>query len=140
MILGFTGTKIGMTHEQKLLVRHQLLEMSPARVVHGDCVGADDDFDRIAVQLGLLRELYPSDATSYRARGDLRQPELLFAVHEPAPPLRRNVLIVRSATQMLACPKGPEERRSGTWATVRRAVQDGKPVLVIWPDGNVSRR
>jgi hypothetical protein len=43
-----------------------------------------------------------------------------------------------AAAMLAACPKGPEERRSGTWATVRYARKTGKPVVIFWPDGTVT--
>jgi hypothetical protein len=32
-----------------------------------------------------------------------------------------------------------ENRRSGTWSTVRRARERGIPICIIWPNGNVER-
>jgi len=57
----------------------------------------------------------------------------------PAEPyLLRNHRIVDAVARMVACPKGEEELRSGTWATVRYARKCGKPVTIIWPDGVVE--
>ena len=40
---------------------------------------------------------------------------------------------------MIAAPSEAEEqRRSGTWSTVRFARKQGKPVFVISPDGTVG--
>lgn len=47
--------------------------------------------------------------------------------------------IVAETDELIATPKGfQEERRSGTWATVRYALKARKPVTVIWPDGAAS--
>lgn len=54
------------------------------------------------------------------------------------PNLVRNKDIVESTDVLLACPKGPEELRSGTWSTVRLARKQGKRVVIFWPDGSVT--
>jgi hypothetical protein len=39
----------------------------------------------------------------------------------------------------VACPRtDQEQRRSGTWATVRYARKVGKPVLIIGRDGKIK--
>ncbi len=143
MILGFTGTRAGMTAAQAREVRKIFQDLGPAltHVAHGDCFGADIDFDRLVRQrpYDTWRLIHPSDIEHDRAdcayesnRNTIRYP--------PRPPLERNRDIVLQADRMLACPKGPEERRSGTWATVRAAVKEGKKVLIIMPNGERSER
>jgi predicted Rossmann fold nucleotide-binding protein DprA/Smf involved in DNA uptake len=39
---------------------------------------------------------------------------------------------------LVAMPDGPEELRSGTWATVRYARKQGKDGRIIYPDGLVT--
>jgi len=143
VILGFTGTRVGMTAAQIGVVWQELqkLQHSLTHVAHGDCVGADANFDRLVCQLEPRpwRLIHPSDLEHARAHCELERP--LHSLAYPArPPLERNGNIVRQAALMLACPKGPEERRSGTWATVRAAVKEGKKVLIIMPNGERSER
>lgn len=143
MILGFTGTQIGLTPVQMDALRAQLEAFGPGltHVAHGDCVGADADFDRLVCMLPHRpwRFIHPCDIESKRARCGLWRPQH-SSVYPVRPPLERNLHIIKQSTSMLACPKGPEERRSGTWATVRAAVKEGKEVLIIMPDGERIER
>lgn len=57
MIVGFTGTREGMSPEQKRVTREiisQLITTSVHTAVHGDCIGADTDFHHI------IREILPN--------------------------------------------------------------------------------
>lgn len=53
----------------------------------------------------------------------------------------RNSYLAEMCTHMLAFPETPEEeKRSGTWATVRRARKHRRPVLVTPLDGSSQYR
>lgn len=53
MKYSFTGTQVGMTKNQKLSFVRLLSKFSEwDYLVHGDCVGADEDANNIAVSLG----------------------------------------------------------------------------------------
>ena len=135
MILGFTGTRHGMTPEQRLAVREFVTKLRPNRVVHGDCIGADYDFDNICAELKIPRGIRPSTIAHTRAHCEERGAE---ALAEPIAPLARDRLIVEDSTQMLGVPKlARQERRSGTWATLRYAVGK-RPTHIIPPDGSVK--
>lgn len=133
--LSFTGTWRGMTASQQELLRELLLELRPTLFVHGACIGADDEADRIAVSLGIPREVYPSD------REDKRVPDAVLLARSPAltlhaavPPLARNPFIVRRGDTLAAAPRQPREiTRSGTWTTVRLARKAGRPVYLLLP-------
>ena len=61
-------------------------------------------------------------------------------VRDPLPYLERNRAIVDACDILIACPKGmQEEQRSGTWATVRYARRRDRPIVIVWPDGTVTR-
>jgi hypothetical protein len=50
--------------------------------------------------------------------------------------LERNHHIVDMTDMLVATPGEPEEqRRSGTWATIRYASKQDKPLYIIYPDG-----
>jgi len=138
--VGFTGTRAGMTEAQKVSVR-RVLERIGARygnlVVHGDCKGADEQFDGIAAGLGLERHIYPCDIEYMRAHCELRGAKQM---REPARPLVRNGWIVEVTLVMMATPKEyVEELRSGTWATVRRSRKSPNPLILIPPDGSLTK-
>jgi hypothetical protein len=141
VILGFTGTQIGMTDAQRRGVREILIVLQLPRfglsaVVHGDCIGADDDFDAIAVELGLARIHRPTFGAK-RAFGGKARPAETLRIWPAKPPLERNRDIVGEVTRMLATPKGPEETRSGTWSTIRYARRLRRFTQIVWPDGRV---
>lgn len=132
LVLGFTGTQAGMSPAQKWAFTNLLLTYyTKPELHHGDCVGADADAHEIAYRLGCSIAIHPPENPSKRA---FCQPAA--SVRSPRPYLDRNRDIVNDTRALIATPKGREELRSGTWATVRHARRTGKPVLVIWPDGS----
>ena len=131
MITGFTGTRAGMNQAQKDLVRVFLEMHKPTAVIHGDCVGADKDFDDICAGLGIVRYCCPCNLTAQRAFTDA------VVLQDPIHPLERNWDIARRSDELFACPK--EMRmvmRSGTWATIRYARRVGKTVYIFYRDGS----
>ena len=134
MIIGFTGTQDGMTSEQHIAVIDIVRQVSPNGVHHGDCVGADEEFHRIAQSLRVPIVIHPPDNPVKRAwcEGGL--------VKDRKPYLERNHDIVDSVDLLIAAPRTSEEQlRSGTWSTVRYARKIGKSIVIITPNGTVTR-
>jgi hypothetical protein len=130
MVIGFTGSRIGMTTYQWRAVK-ELLKIQPNinSVHHGDCIGADFIFDKLAKELGLIRVAHPCDLEDQRAHCDCN------IILPPKKPLTRNKDIARVSDLLIACPKEYEEvQRSGTWATIRAARKLGRKVEIVWPD------
>lgn len=49
--------------------------------------------------------------------------------------------IVRMCTHLIAAPRTlEEERRSGTWATIRYAKRCGRPVMILAPERGKEAR
>jgi hypothetical protein len=135
-VIGFTGTQGGMTPKQREAVRYwvSLSTQCWHSVVglHGDCIGADAEFNAILASYDLPRFSRPCFIKRKRAFTDAKP------LAEPEEPLARNEKIVFDAEEMIAAPKGfEEERRSGTWATIRRARKQHKPLTIVYPDGNM---
>ncbi len=129
-IVGFTGTRQGMTPEQKATVRNVFGAVKGTLLVHGDCVGADSDAHDIAKALDMYIRVRPCTMRGFRAHrtGDERV--------EPAGVMERNRAIVNDCAVLVATPPTFEEiLRSGTWATIRYARKVQKAVCIIWPDG-----
>ena len=130
MIVGFTGTREGMTvHQIKTLIR-LLRTLDIEEIHHGGCVGADEQFHRIASKLfpGAWTVNHPCDIKKYRAY------IVADVCYTSIPALARNKMIVDQSDILIACPKTKEEElRSGTWSTVRYARKIGKPAEVIEP-------
>lgn len=130
MIVGFTGTQVGMSKSQLGLLRHVFLGVDPVdEVHHGDCVGADEELDAYVRTLGgVLIVIHPPSNPSKRAfcfqPGDVQRPE--------RPYLDRNRDIVDACDVLVAAPRtDQEELRSGTWSTVRYARSVGRRVVVL---------
>jgi hypothetical protein len=141
--IGFTGTREGLTERQLSAFRVRTEDLKQfAELHHGACVGADAGAVWLAwythERWGWPKIIaHPSDLPG------LTDPEAIAHSHVvlPAkPPLERNRDIVDDCDMLLACPKGmAEERRSGTWSTVRYARKAGKPIVLFWPDGKVTQ-
>lgn len=133
-ILGFTGSRRGMTPAQRNTV-HCFLTSLPDldSVVHGGAIGADATFDQLARHLNIERLILPSNIPS-QTMADQGSQWLA-----PQPPLTRNHNIVDACSFMLATPAEYSEIvRSGTWATIRYARRQRIPVYIIWPDGRIE--
>ena len=135
MNVGFTGTQEGLNEKQLKQLRWQLEEILREDVDrrpenfkfhHGDCIGADKQFHDMVKELGGYVVLHPPTNSSKRAfcKADEERP--------PKPYISRNHEIVDECPWMIAGPKGPEEVRSGTWATIRYAKRGaGFPRTII---------
>lgn len=134
MILGFTGTRYGMTEKQRFAVSAFLDQHKPRETHSGDCKGADSEFlDAALICNGNFPPCthgHPCDIEKWRAH---RKYDVLHPVKAP---LDRNLDIVESSEHLLAAPRTMKpERRSGTWTTIRAAHQAKKDVTIIYPDG-----
>lgn len=100
---------------------------------HGDCVGAHAQAHEVACSFGREVTIHPPISGANRACKT--SPD----IRTPRPYLSRNKDIVRETDMLIATPaEAEEQRRSGTWSTIRFARKLGKPVFVIWPDGTVT--
>lgn len=130
--VGFIGTQNGLTAMQ--LLRISDLIDGASELHHGDCVGADDEVDRMATMLGIPKFIHPPLDEKKRAfcfRGTV-------AVLPSKPYLERNQDIVDDSDFLVAAPLGAEKTRSGTWATIRYARKMGKRICIVMPDGRVD--
>lgn len=134
--VGFTGTQAGCTSAQKAMLRLRLSIMreqsAQCEFHHGDCIGADEDAHTEAVAAFFITVCHPPLAVGKRAftKNDF--------VRQNKEYLDRNRDIVDETYGLIACPKGMEELRSGTWSTVRYARKLKRPILIIHSDGNCT--
>lgn len=102
---------------------------------HGDCIGADYQFDTIARLMPRFRYMHIHPMIGGAKRAFCR-PGVDDIMHSEKPPLVRNGDIVLGGTYLVATPKEPNmQLRSGTWTTVRYGLKANKPVKVIIPAG-----
>jgi hypothetical protein len=138
MIVGFTGTRRGMSPQQYNAVCRLVDELHPiAAAHHGDCVGADRDFHLLVASrvFGCEIHAHPPDNPSLRARMPAD------VIHDPRPYLERDADIVDSSDVLIACPFERRERYrgSGTWSTIRFSRRAGKPLVIVYPQGDERR-
>ncbi len=146
MKIGTTGTRHGLTlpqltlvtRELSLAISHELtINYDPDADVHelhhGDCIGVDVQTAAIAAGLGYRTVAHPPNIDCLRGfhPSDVIRPASPY--HE------RDRAIVDATDRLIGCPDGPERPRSGTWYTIRYALRQGRPVVVIYPDGEIAR-
>lgn len=137
--VGFTGTRAGTTPAQYKALGAYLKETFrtfPGVELHnGLCLGADEQCVELAY--GHCRIVgHPGDLpymVSEKAKSQCDE------VRDVFPNLVRNRHIVLETAVLLACPAGPEEVRSGTWATIRYCrTRPGKLIVYFRPDGTIE--
>jgi len=136
---GFTGNRSGLSTEQKLQVYNLLVSHiannETIEVHHGDCVGADKEFNDICLQLhqeypnaNIHIVVHPSIDNTFRAHTNSD----ISSIQISLPNLMRNKLIVNQTDKLIGCPRSAKEIiRSGTWATIRYARKHNKPVFLF---------
>lgn len=136
MILGVTGSRSGITNRQSKWLNDFFNENDISRLLHGDCQGADEAADTIAMKHGIKRWAMPGvDAlgrSPYRAHCTAEY------IADPRPYLVRNKEIVDSCELLIALPKSVERPRSGTWATIRYARQINRVHIIVYPNGELG--
>jgi len=131
MIVGFTGTRDGLTLLQKARLSNLFAEGKIIEFHHGDCVGADAEAHKLVRKYAPQCKVVIHPPSDEKLRmfcpGDITL--------DPLPYLDRNRAIVDACAGLVACPRSREEElRSGTWSTVRYAREKNKLVRMIWPD------
>ena len=97
---------------------------------HGDCIGADEIAWILANYAGYHTLAHPCDIAEKRA---FTNSDTIFST---LPPLARNRTIVDVSDLVVATPGEEEEvLRSGTWATIRYAKKQNRPLIIIFPSG-----
>lgn len=135
MIIGFTGTRHGMTMDQYDAVHnliHQQILYHDVELHHGDCVGADAEFHEIGMHYNLRIVIHPPLSPNLRAfcQGDLVLPEKEYT--------DRNTDIVLASDWMIAAPDSNQEKPfGGTWQTVRLSRKYNKPCKIVLTSGIV---
>ena len=133
MIVGFTGSRNGLTSLQKSSLKELLTKLNLVeKGHHGDCLGADVEFHDVCLEMKIPIVLHPPSNDKNRAfcQG-------YIAKHPEAPYLERDRDIVDAVNLIIATPAGPERLRSGTWTTVRYARKKNKAIIIIESDGNL---
>lgn len=134
-VLGFTGTRHGMTEKQKIELA-KILRDGVTELHHGMCKGADEECHNLARAIGGIWIVgHPPKNTYLMADLDIDE------MRGPQEYLARDENIVEETDELVAAPHGMQEMiRSGTWTTVRYAQQHDKWATIIFPDGSIVVR
>jgi hypothetical protein len=143
MKIGFTGTREGMTEQQRSAFDEWICSQPDiTEFHHGDCVGADDQAADVLHEIrtgedpGPLIKVvcHPPDNNKRRAFNghfDELRPVKKYT--------SRNRDIVNETDVLLVCPLGTERQtRGGTWYTADYAQRLGRRVVIFWPNGTVE--
>jgi predicted Rossmann fold nucleotide-binding protein DprA/Smf involved in DNA uptake len=137
--VGFTGTRDNLTtfQEKRLLELFVFLHAHGLLTFHhGDCVGADATAHELACRAGFRHiVVHPPTDTKLRAYCDMKglATGVSITIRETKPYLTRNRDIVSETAILVAAPKGEEVLRSGTWSTIRYAMQQDRHIYIIHP-------
>lgn len=142
--IGITGTRLPPTESQAKGLRGILMDVMYSghtpEVHHGCCVGADEMAHDLCYQLAqeVGRQI---DVVVHPPDDDKLVYEMGLAAERVMPPqpyLKRNREIVDRCEFLVALPDKPERLRSGTWSTVRFARHLGKPIMILWANGDTT--
>lgn len=130
MIIGFTGTRLGMSRRQKEGVIAFLDGCKEIKkVLHGGCLGSDMEFHKIC--LPHVTEVFPGhpkgDPEDTSMWGDFHDATL---IHEPRPYFERNRAIVDNCDVLLATPHS-NVKRGGTWYTINYAKKQDITIIIF---------
>lgn len=156
--IGFTGTRTGMTTDQSATLRERLSKKHTTWTMfsefhHGDCTGADEEAHEM-MRVLVTRNwplrvdiiIHPPVDFRWRAGCGTSDEEAeglmqgMIKILPEKPYLERDRDIVDATDMLIACPAGFDDRgNGGTWYTVRYAMKQVKPILLIWPDGSIGQ-
>jgi hypothetical protein len=106
---------------------------------HGACMGADQEVHDGAIERGIPLVVHPPVNTRWLAESCIAEHELVTVI--PAKPyLNRDRDIVSAIEALIAFPLKREADGGGTWYTIGFAQRMGKPVTIIYANGEVEER
>lgn len=148
MIVGFTGTRNGLTEPQRDALLDEINQLKPRFWLHGACVGADAEAVTLVVKWSFSNHpvrifALPGKSANGPEEHSLQDERALYESHvvrETKTHFARNRDIVNECNVLVACPGTMEELdHGGTWYTIRCARKLNKRVVIIWPDGSKLR-
>ncbi len=135
MKIGITGTRSDPTIFQLKQVILTLVDLKAEfhdiEFHHGDCVGVDTTFAKIASDIGYRTICHTPIQNALR--GDFVSDEY----REPLTYFARNRNIVNECNFLMVVPYQMEHQdHGGTWYTHDFAVKKKKPYKIFWPEDN----
>ena len=143
MNVGFSGTRSGLTQEQRMAFIDILNDSNLYidEFHHGDCVEADETAFNMVKRLSPWTNLIAHPGCNKDGESPQRAYTKSDVILKTKPYLRRNVDIIKASGLVIACPGQAHEmkRGSGTWQVIRECRNRGKKCIIIYPDGRVRR-
>lgn len=138
--IGFSGTRRGMSDRQKGRVFSILARFKPARVHHGDCIGADEQFGEIAYQMHIPIVLHPPTNPALRANTQLGfMAGGIVEIRDPKEYLTRDRRIVKDTHLLIGAPlSNGKSRNGGTWYTIKYAQKLRHPFIICYTNGDMD--
>ncbi len=132
--IGFTGTRHGMTDDQKKEFEKLVTSKEFEEFHHGMCEGADEQAHHIMEDENPDVKIigHPPKFTGSKVNVPCH------ILMKPDDYLARNHNIVDATDILIATPDVKEKTRSGTWSTVRYARKKGKKIYIIHKNGRVT--
>jgi len=127
--IGFTGTRHGMSLEQKKEFEKIIKSKKCEEFHHGMCVGSDEQAHQIVKEMKIKIVGHPPTFKKFMAACDCDVNK------KPYEYLKRNKNIVNDTNILVATPDCKEKTRSGTWSTIRYARKQGKRIYIIHKNG-----
>ncbi len=145
--IGITGSRKGMTKEQKPVYAQFVEKYAPFELHHGDCVGTDEETHKYYYLYDIRNKkivIHPPTNGTLRAHCHLMLEEspqpIKVEIRDEKDYLDRNRDIVDETDFLLAFPnkETTNQYRGGTWYTIRYAVSLDKRVFVVYANGKVD--
>ncbi len=132
--IGFTGTRHGMTDDQKKEFKKLITSKEFEEFHHGMCEGSDEQAHHIIEtdKPEVKRTGHPPKYTGSMV--DVPCHVLM----KPADYLTRNHNIVDTTDILIATPDIKEKTSSGTWSTIRYARKKEKKIYIIHKNGRIT--
>jgi hypothetical protein len=144
MILGFTGTRKGLTDVQTRWLWELFERLQVDEAHHGACVGADLEFHKVALHHGVPIVVHPPVKTEFLAVECIQRGVPRVKIKSAKPYLHRDRDIAGACDGLVATPwqdaEPPLMDGSGTFYTVRYAQRLNKPVMICFANGRVEKR
>lgn len=139
MIVGFTGTRMGMQTAQWRSVFDLCSSWLIKEAHHGLCKGSDDEYHWLlrTLRIGPSILIHGHPPINRGGVGQLKTFTDCNVMHPDKEYKVRDRDIVDASGRMIATPFCPEIARSGTWTTVRYARKKLKPLWIVMPDGSI---
>jgi len=134
MKVGFTGTRKGMSFNQKQafvnFLEEHLLEITELH--HGDCVGADKESHDLFNEIYLLKGFDKRKTIIHPPANKKNRAFCEGIVLQEKAYLERNKDIIDSSDIIIAAPDSDIEKlRSGTWHAIRYAKKQHKDTIIL---------